>query len=98
MADKPLELGSRDVERVTGIESALSAWESDRSGASAALSWAADIPLVTVIDPATPGLMALQWPKGRQRQSADRNLTFPAGCKPTPRLRTDRSLLTGPRR
>jgi hypothetical protein len=46
------------VERVTGIEPALSAWESDRSGPLTALSWAPDAPLVTVMDPATPRLMA----------------------------------------
>jgi hypothetical protein len=39
-----------------------SAWESDRSSSLTALTWAADAPLVTVIDPATPGLMARQWP------------------------------------
>ena len=50
------------VERVTGIEPALSAWESDRSGPLTALSWAVDAPLVTMMDPVTPGLMARQWP------------------------------------
>ena len=50
------------VERVTGIEPALSAWESDRSEPLTALTWAVDAPLVTVMDPATPGLMARQWP------------------------------------
>jgi len=50
------------LERVTRIELALSAWESDRSGPLTALSWAVDAPLVTVIDRATPGLMARQWP------------------------------------
>ena len=50
------------VERVTRIELALSAWESDRSGPLTALTWAADAPLVTVMDPVTPGLMARQWP------------------------------------
>ena len=49
-------------ERVTGIEPALSAWESDRSGPLTAPTWAPDAPLVTVRDPATPGLMARQWP------------------------------------
>ena len=39
------------MERVTGIEPALSAWESDRSRPLTVLTWAADIPLVTVIDP-----------------------------------------------
>ena len=45
-------------ERVTGIEPALSAWESDRSRPLTALTWAPDVPLVTVTDPWTPGLMA----------------------------------------
>jgi hypothetical protein len=36
------------VERVTGIEPALSAWETDRSGPLTALSWAVDAPRVTV--------------------------------------------------
>ena len=49
-------------ERVTGIEPALSAWESHRSGLLTALTWATDAPLVTVIDPMTPRLMARQWP------------------------------------
>src|SRR5215469_2433767 len=40
----------------------LSAWESDRSGSLSALTWATDAPLVTVMDPVTPGLMARQWP------------------------------------
>ena len=34
MVGRPPELGTLVVERVTGIEPALSAWESDRSGAS----------------------------------------------------------------
>jgi hypothetical protein len=46
---------------VTGIEPALSAWESDRSASLTALTWASDVPLVTVMNPATPGLMARQW-------------------------------------
>jgi hypothetical protein len=50
------------LERVTGIEPALSAWESDRSGSLTALTWKSDVPLVTVMDPVTPGLMARQWP------------------------------------
>jgi hypothetical protein len=49
-------------ERVTRMELALSAWESDRSEPLTALSWAVDAPLVTVMDPAIPGLMARQWP------------------------------------
>jgi Phage integrase family len=52
----------RVTERVTGIEPALSAWESHRSGSLTALTWASDAPLVTVTDPVTPGLMAPQWP------------------------------------
>jgi hypothetical protein len=58
MADKPLELGTCDVERVTGIEPALSAWESDRFRPLTALIWASDRPLVTVMGLVTPGLMA----------------------------------------
>ena len=50
------------MEGVTGIEPALSAWESDQSGPLTALTWASDTPLVTVMDPVTPGLMARQWP------------------------------------
>jgi hypothetical protein len=52
----------RVTERVTGIEPALSAWESDRSGPLTSLSWASGAPLVTVMNPVTPGLMAHQWP------------------------------------
>jgi hypothetical protein len=44
------------LKRVRGIEPALSAWESDRSGPLTALTWTSDAPLVTVIDPVTPGL------------------------------------------
>ena len=58
MASRPIELGTQHMERVTGIEPALSAWESDRSGPLTGLTWAADAPLVTVMDPVTPGLMA----------------------------------------
>jgi hypothetical protein len=46
------------LERVTGIEPALSAWESDRSSPLTALTWTSDVPLVTVMDLVTPGLMA----------------------------------------
>jgi hypothetical protein len=42
-------------ERVTGIEPALSAWESDRSESLTALTWELDTPLVTVMDPGSPG-------------------------------------------
>ena len=58
MAGRRPGLGTQHVERVTGIEPALSAWESVRSGPLTALSWAVDAPLVTVMDPVTPGLMA----------------------------------------
>jgi hypothetical protein len=51
---------------VTGIEPALSAWESNRSGSLTGLTWATDAPLVTVRGPVTPGLMARQWPGARQ--------------------------------
>ena len=50
------------LERVTGIEPALSAWESDRSGPLTALNWPVEAPLVTVMSPTAPGLMARQWP------------------------------------
>jgi hypothetical protein len=53
------------VERVTGIEPALSAWESDRPGLLTALTWTFDAPPLTVMDPVTPGLMARQWPVAR---------------------------------
>jgi hypothetical protein len=58
MARRPPELGSQYVERVTRIELALSAWESDRLGPLTTLTWALDAPLVTVMDSVTPGLMA----------------------------------------
>ena len=45
------------LERVTGIEPALSAWESDRSGPLTVLTWTSNAPLVTVTDPSIPGLM-----------------------------------------
>jgi hypothetical protein len=48
------------MERVTGIEPALSAWESDRSGPLTAMTWPAEAPVVTVMNPVTPGLMAEQ--------------------------------------
>jgi hypothetical protein len=62
MADKRPELGRHRLERVTGIEPALSAWESDRSGPLTALIWVCDPPPVTAMDPEIPGLMARQWP------------------------------------
>ena len=46
------------VERVTRIELALSAWESDRITLSEGLTWWFDYPLLTVTDPWLPGLMA----------------------------------------
>ena len=46
------------VERVTGIEPALSAWESDQSEPLTELTRATDVPRVTVMDRSTPGLMA----------------------------------------
>jgi hypothetical protein len=52
------------MEWVTGIEPALSAWESDRLGPLTAPTWAHHIPLVTVVDPVTPGLMARQMARG----------------------------------
>ena len=54
-------------ERVTRIELALSAWESDRSGPLTALTSASDAPQVTVLDPAAPRLMAREWPEARSR-------------------------------
>jgi hypothetical protein len=53
---------ARALERVTGIEPGRSAWESDRSWPLTALTWAPGAPSVTVMDLATPGLMARQWP------------------------------------
>jgi hypothetical protein len=50
MSGMPADLAFR-LERVTGIEPALSAWESDRSGLLTGLTWATDAPLATVIDP-----------------------------------------------
>jgi hypothetical protein len=43
-----------------------SAWESDRPGLLTALTWTFDAPLLTVMDPVTPGLMAVNgpWPDG----------------------------------
>jgi hypothetical protein len=65
MTDKQPELVRHCLERVTGIEPALSAWESDRSGPLTAMTWAAEAPVVTVMNPVTPGLMARQWPVPR---------------------------------
>ena len=58
MARRWPELGIQRMERVTRIELALSAWESDRSGPLTAVSWAAGTPRVTVMNPVAPGLMA----------------------------------------
>jgi hypothetical protein len=46
----------------SALPMALSAWETDRSGPLTALTWASDAPLVTVMNPVIPGLMARQWP------------------------------------
>ena len=46
------------VERVTGIESGLSAWESVPSGLLYRLNCGAGCPRVTVRDRSSPGLMA----------------------------------------
>jgi hypothetical protein len=46
------------VERMTGIEPALSAWESAPFGAVCGLTWGAASPQVTVRHPRSPGLMA----------------------------------------
>ena len=62
MADKRSELERHCLERLTGIEPALSAWESDRSGSLTALIWGSDAPPVAVMDRVTLGLMARQWP------------------------------------
>ena len=58
MTDKRPELGRNCLERVTGIEPALSAWESDRSGPLTALSWACNPPPVTATERMAPRLMA----------------------------------------
>ncbi len=46
------------VERVTRIELALSAWESERIRPSSCLSWHVGCPLVTAVPRPGPGLMA----------------------------------------
>jgi hypothetical protein len=46
------------LERVTGIEPALSAWEAVPSGPVTCLTCEAGCPRVTVRDPSSPGLMA----------------------------------------
>jgi hypothetical protein len=46
------------VERVTRIELALSAWEVQRSRLLAALTWQYGCPLVAVVAPSSPWLMA----------------------------------------
>jgi hypothetical protein len=55
--DKPLTC-IFTLERVTGIEHALSAWESVLCGLSGGLTCGAGCPRVTVRDPSSPGLMA----------------------------------------
>ena len=60
------------AERVTGIEPALSAWESARSGLTA-LTSASDAPLVTVMDPAAPRLMAREWPEAHRVKRRQRS-------------------------
>src|SRR5215475_2461047 len=70
MPGRQLELGTHAVERVTGIEPALSAWESHRSGSLTALTWASDTPLTTVVDRAVPELMARQWPAAIRQSHA----------------------------
>jgi hypothetical protein len=53
----PAELGFL-AERVTGIEPALSAWESAQPALLCGLTCGAGCPRVTVTDPSSPGLMA----------------------------------------
>ena len=79
-ADLGFPRGTGDSGAGDGIEPALSAWESDRSGPLTALSWAVDAPLVTVRDPATPGLMARQWPVAAVRSLNQCFAPAPAGC------------------
>src|ERR1019366_6096702 len=56
------------VERVTRIELALSAWESDRTTPPGGLTWQFECPLLTVTDPWLPGLMVRQWPGDLESQ------------------------------
>jgi hypothetical protein len=63
------------MERVTGIEPALSAREFDRSGSLTAVTWASEVPLVTAIDPAIPTLMT---PMARGRSCQARIGTWPS--------------------
>ena len=60
MADTWPELGTHRVKRVTGIEPALSAWESGRARPLTVLTWASDAPLVTAMDPAS-AVACLTW-------------------------------------
>jgi hypothetical protein len=93
-SDLGLHIGAGDGNRTRTISLGI-----HPSGPLTVLTRAADIPVVPSSTPATPGLMARQGPKGRQRQGADRDLTFLAIGKPTtPRLRTGRSPTDGPRR
>lgn len=56
-----MSLGA-DEGAVEGIEAPLSASEANRSGLLTTLPWATHAPLVTVMDPVTPELMARLWP------------------------------------
>jgi len=53
------------VERVTGIEPALSAWESVRFRLLRGLTCGSECPRVTMRDHSLPGLMARQWHDAR---------------------------------
>jgi hypothetical protein len=57
-AETGSDLGIHYLERVTGIEPALSAWESVRFGLLCGLTCGAGCPRVTATDPFLPGLMA----------------------------------------
>jgi hypothetical protein len=58
MAGRLPELGTQGVERVTGIEPALSAWEAERLRLFDVLTWQIRCSVVTVVDPSSPRLMA----------------------------------------
>ncbi len=59
---------SEKLERVTRIELALSAWESDWIVPLWCLTWRYESPLVTVEYSWLPGLMARQWPGDLESQ------------------------------
>jgi hypothetical protein len=59
-----------DMERVTRIKLALSAWESVPPGLLGGLTCEAGCPRVTVRDRSSPGLMARQWPGDPGRASS----------------------------